>query len=182
MLLCIPNFRLLIDSTANDSDSSSNIYMYPVLMFFVSLIQSIFYHQHFDTTYRVGMRIRASIVAAIYKKVRYPWWQTSLVPMQASTFFSAAPMQNVLFWNARDSMTPYKRLIMKSLRFLLIILPPSSAIKPVAHLLHIQEMHPEIHFNVNFPCFFLPLLSRLSFASRTPPNKGQKIELSSIVH
>lgn len=78
MLLFIPNFRLLIDSTTSDSDSSSNIYVYAVLMFFVSLIQSIFYHQHFDTSYRVGMRIRASVVAVIYKKVWCPLQQLAL--------------------------------------------------------------------------------------------------------
>ena len=55
-----------------------------------------------------------------------------------------------------------------------------TAVKPAVQLLQIQE----VHLGATFQCmqffavyilFFLPVLSRLSFTSRTP-NKDQKIE------
>ena len=54
-----------------------------------------------------------------------------------------------------------------------------SAVKPVIQLLQIQEVHPGPHSSAwNFCCFylfFIPVLYRPSFTSRTP-NKDQKIE------
>ena len=55
-----------------------------------------------------------------------------------------------------------------------------SAVKPAVQLLQIHEVHPGPNSNAcNFlpflSIFFIPVLSRPSFTSRTP-NKGQKIE------
>ena len=54
------------------------------------------------------------------------------------------------------------------------------AVTPAVQLLQIQEVHPEPHSNACnffaiFIYFFIPVLSRPSFTSRTP-NKDQKIE------
>ena len=50
-----------------------------------------------------------------------------------------------------------------------------SAVTPMVQLLQIQEVHPGPHSNAcNFCLFFLPVLSRPSFTSRTP-DKDQKI-------
>ena len=40
-------------------------------MFFLAAIRSILLHQYFHRCYTVGMRIRAGLIAAIYKKVQY---------------------------------------------------------------------------------------------------------------
>ena len=51
-----------------------------------------------------------------------------------------------------------------------------AVVRPVVQLLQIQEVHPVAHSSAyNFCFFYLPVLSRPSFTSRTP-NKDQKTE------
>ena len=38
-------------------------------MLTVTSVQNILYNQHFDIVFRIGMRIRSSIIAAVYRKV-----------------------------------------------------------------------------------------------------------------
>ena len=43
--------------------------MYAAALFLVVELRSILLHQYFHRCYTVGMRIRAGLIAAIYKKV-----------------------------------------------------------------------------------------------------------------
>ena len=40
-------------------------------MFCATLLQTLVIHQHWDIVFRLGMRIRSSIIAAVYSKVRF---------------------------------------------------------------------------------------------------------------
>jgi len=46
-------------------------YMYTFLLFVVAFVQSMMLHQYFHRCMVVGMRIRSSLVAAVYKKVGF---------------------------------------------------------------------------------------------------------------
>ena len=46
--------------------------MFTVLLFVVSLVQSVVLGMHFHWCYVVGMRIRAVLVSAVYTKVCQP--------------------------------------------------------------------------------------------------------------
>lgn len=66
---CIAVFSLLLDFVSDDTQPRWNGYFYAVLMFVVTLTQSLLIHQHWDIVFRVGMRIRSSVIAAVYRKV-----------------------------------------------------------------------------------------------------------------
>ena len=52
----------------------------PAIGIFVSgLIQSIFYHQNYKLGMSVGMRVRCSLVAAIYRKVLFMIWNRQIL-------------------------------------------------------------------------------------------------------
>ena len=61
--------RLMIRFTKDKSEPDWNGYFYAVLLFVAAVIQSLFLHQYFHRCFRVGMRIRTAIIAAVYKKV-----------------------------------------------------------------------------------------------------------------
>lgn len=41
-----------------------------ILLFLASCLQSVFYHQNYHVGMSVGMRIRSTLIAAIFRKVR----------------------------------------------------------------------------------------------------------------
>ena len=59
----------MITYVSDESQPAWKGYLYAVLIFFLAEIRSILLHQYFDTCFRVGMRIRSGIIAAVYKKV-----------------------------------------------------------------------------------------------------------------
>ncbi len=63
------------DPSGNSTDTGDSGlawkgYLFAVLMFVASLIQSIILHQYFHHCFTVGMRVRTAIVASVYRKVR----------------------------------------------------------------------------------------------------------------
>lgn len=46
--------------------------MYAALMFLVAVVQSLILHQYFEGVNLVGMRMRTSIIASVYNKVKCP--------------------------------------------------------------------------------------------------------------
>ena len=61
--------RALIHYTWDMSIASWRGYAYAVLMFGVAFTQTIVLHQYNHRCYVTGMRIRSSIIAAVYEKV-----------------------------------------------------------------------------------------------------------------
>ena len=59
----------LIIKYVNGDEPSWKGYFYASLMFVAASVQSLSYHQHWDVVFRIGMRIRSSIIAAVYSKV-----------------------------------------------------------------------------------------------------------------
>lgn len=59
--------RLLIDFVENKEEDWKG-YFYAVLLFVVAVIQTIVLAQYFNRMFLVGMRIRTSLVSAIYRK------------------------------------------------------------------------------------------------------------------
>lgn len=53
-------------------------YLYAVLLFVVALLQSIFLQQYFQRCFVLGMKVRTAIMAAVYKKVKTKWPDTTL--------------------------------------------------------------------------------------------------------
>lgn len=61
--------RLLI-SFENDQDSYVWIgYLYSVLFFVVALIQSLCLQYYFELCFKLGVKVRTTIIASVYKKV-----------------------------------------------------------------------------------------------------------------
>lgn len=75
---CITNFsvtifsRLLIQFTSS-SEYTWRGYFYTTLLLVVALIQSLLLHQYFHCTFLLGMRIRSTIIAVVYRKVNFLW-------------------------------------------------------------------------------------------------------------
>ncbi len=44
-------------------------YLFAVLLFMTAALQSLLLHQYFHRVFLMGMRIRSSIIAAVYDKV-----------------------------------------------------------------------------------------------------------------
>ena len=61
---------LLIEYAGDESIAVWKGYAYAVGFFVVAAVQSIFFHQLFHIGMTLGMRIKASVIAAIYQKVR----------------------------------------------------------------------------------------------------------------
>lgn len=61
--------RLLIGFIHDRSQMVWRGYLYTLLLFLVAFVQSMMLHQYFHRCMVVGMRIRSSLVAAVYKKV-----------------------------------------------------------------------------------------------------------------
>ncbi|XP_076072760.1 multidrug resistance-associated protein 1-like isoform X1 [Mytilus galloprovincialis] len=61
--------RLLIRFTKDKEEYEWRGYLYSVLMFLVAVVQSLILHQYFHGAQLVGMRLRTSIIAAVYNKM-----------------------------------------------------------------------------------------------------------------
>jgi hypothetical protein len=59
----------LIAYTTHDSIPTWKGYFYACLMFVATLTQTLSIHQHWDIVFRVGMKIRSSVIAAVFSKV-----------------------------------------------------------------------------------------------------------------
>ena len=60
--------KLMISFVQNTSEPYWHGIVYALLLILVSIIQSIFFHQHFDVVFRLGMNIRCSLISMIYRK------------------------------------------------------------------------------------------------------------------
>ncbi|CAC5415770.1 unnamed protein product [Mytilus coruscus] len=60
--------KLLIQFTKDKGEYEWRGYLYSVLMFLVAVVQSLILHQYFHGAQLVGMRLRTSIIAAVYNK------------------------------------------------------------------------------------------------------------------
>jgi len=68
MLLCV--YRELIAFTEDDSQEVWKGYLYAILFFAQSIAYSCFYHQLFHIGMTAGMKIKAAVIAMVYRKVR----------------------------------------------------------------------------------------------------------------
>lgn len=67
---CVNSCRILIDYADNRGEFSSwRGYMPAIALFLASCVQSVFYHQNYHVGMAVGMRIRSTLIAAIFRKV-----------------------------------------------------------------------------------------------------------------
>ena len=62
--------RELIEFTENDSQEVWKGYMYAILFFAQSIAYSCFYHQLFHIGMTTGMKVKAAVIAMVYRKVR----------------------------------------------------------------------------------------------------------------
>lgn len=60
-------FRLLIDFVSKDEEDWKG-YFYTALLFITTVAQTIFLAQYFHRMFLIGMRLRAALVSAIYRK------------------------------------------------------------------------------------------------------------------
>ena len=60
--------KLMISFVQNTDEPYWHGIVYALLLISVSIIQSIFFHQHFDVVFRLGMNIRCSLISMIYRK------------------------------------------------------------------------------------------------------------------
>ena len=61
--------RLLITFTEDTNEPEWKGYLYAALLFVTAIIQSLFLHQYFHRCFRLGLRMRSVIIAAVYTKV-----------------------------------------------------------------------------------------------------------------
>ena len=61
--------RELIVFTADKSAPAWKGFTYSFLLFAVALVQSMILHQYFHRCFLTGMRLRTSLIAAVYRKV-----------------------------------------------------------------------------------------------------------------
>ena len=59
----------MISFTKNEEAPDWHGYMYSVLLVLVAVLQSVFLQQYFQRCFVLGMKVRTSIMAAVYKKV-----------------------------------------------------------------------------------------------------------------
>ncbi len=59
----------MINFTSDTKEASWHGYLYAVLLFLTAVVQSLLLHQYFHRVFRMGMRIRTAIIAAVYDKV-----------------------------------------------------------------------------------------------------------------
>ena len=62
--------RLLIAFTEDDSEEVWKGYLYAFLFFAESIVYACFYHQLFHIGMTTGMKIKAAVIAMVYRKVR----------------------------------------------------------------------------------------------------------------
>ncbi|XP_056465276.1 ATP-binding cassette sub-family C member 2-like isoform X2 [Gadus chalcogrammus] len=60
--------KLMISFTKNEEAPDWHGYMYSVLLVLVAVLQSLFLQQYFQRCFVLGMKVRTSIMAAVYKK------------------------------------------------------------------------------------------------------------------
>uniref|UniRef100_A0A8C5FP11 ABC-type glutathione-S-conjugate transporter n=1 Tax=Gadus morhua TaxID=8049 RepID=A0A8C5FP11_GADMO len=60
--------KLMISFTKNEEAPDWHGYMYSVLLVLVAVLQSVFLQQYFQRCFVLGMKVRTSIMAAVYKK------------------------------------------------------------------------------------------------------------------
>uniref|UniRef100_A0A8C3UX25 ABC-type glutathione-S-conjugate transporter n=1 Tax=Catharus ustulatus TaxID=91951 RepID=A0A8C3UX25_CATUS len=60
---------LLIAFVSDEDSFAWQGYLYAILLFLTALVQSICLQQHFSLCFQLGINVRASLIAAIYKKV-----------------------------------------------------------------------------------------------------------------
>jgi len=63
-------YRELIEFTEDDSEEVWKGYMYAFLLFAESVVNSCFYQQMFHIGMTTGMKIKAAVIAMVYRKVR----------------------------------------------------------------------------------------------------------------
>ena len=64
-------YSLLINYVHDHTESDVwKGFVYAALMFFAAIVQSMFLHQYFHRCMLVGMRLRAAVIHAVYRKVR----------------------------------------------------------------------------------------------------------------
>lgn len=61
--------RLLIAFVLDEESFAWQGYLYAILLFLTALIQSLCLQQYFSLCFQLGINVRASLIAAIYKKV-----------------------------------------------------------------------------------------------------------------
>jgi len=61
--------RLLIAFVSDEESFAWQGYLYAILLFLTALIQSLCLQQYFTLCFLLGINTRASLIAAIYKKV-----------------------------------------------------------------------------------------------------------------
>lgn len=67
---CLNSCRILIDYADNRGEFSLwRGYIPAIALFLASCVQSVFYHQNYHVGMAVGMRIRSTLIAAIFRKV-----------------------------------------------------------------------------------------------------------------
>lgn len=79
--------RLIISFVSDPKAYLWHGYLYAVLLFVTALVQSICLQQYFQLCFQLGMSVRTTLMAAIYKKVS---WVLSLVLLLASLHQLAA--------------------------------------------------------------------------------------------
>ncbi|XP_063262505.1 ATP-binding cassette sub-family C member 2 [Prinia subflava] len=60
--------KLLIDFVSDKDSYAWQGYLYAILLFLTALLQSLCLQQHFSLCFQLGINVRASLIAAIYKK------------------------------------------------------------------------------------------------------------------
>lgn len=60
--------KLLIAFVSDEDSFAWQGYLYAILLFLTALIQSLCLQQHFSLCFQLGINVRASLIAAIYKK------------------------------------------------------------------------------------------------------------------
>lgn len=61
--------RLMIAFVTDEESFAWQGYVYAILLFLSALIQSLCLQQYFTLCFQLGIQVRASLIAAIYKKV-----------------------------------------------------------------------------------------------------------------
>uniref|UniRef100_A0A674H700 ABC-type glutathione-S-conjugate transporter n=1 Tax=Taeniopygia guttata TaxID=59729 RepID=A0A674H700_TAEGU len=61
--------KLLIAFVSDEDSFAWQGYLYAILLFLAAVIQSLCLQQHFSLCFQLGINVRASLIAAIYKKV-----------------------------------------------------------------------------------------------------------------
>jgi hypothetical protein len=61
---------LLVDYTVSDKVEKWKGYLYAILLFASTVLNTVFVQQLYQISYTVGLRVKASVVSMVYKKVR----------------------------------------------------------------------------------------------------------------